>query len=252
MIKRDKKVRLRLNDSSAITEKQASFAVVESYKNIRTNLMFLLSNKKNKTFVVSSSLLGEGKSSVSYNSAVAFSQLGHKVLLIDADLRRPSIHKKMHLNNSAGLSSALVKFCTIEEAIQTKNACLDIMTSGPIPPNPSELLGSEAMDELLKELQEKYEYIIIDTPPIGIVSDALILAPKTAGMVMVVREGYCTHDNVKKALSSVEFAKVHLLGFVLNCSGFKSKQYNYKYKYGYGYGYGYNYSSYQSHTEENK
>lgn len=239
MKNKNKNIRSKEIESTVSHEKQASFAVVESYKNIRTNLMFLLSQKKNKIFVVSSSLIAEGKSSVSYNCAVAFSQLGHKVLLIDADLRRPSIHKKTHLDNSRGLSSALVKFCSVEEAIQPKNSCLDIMTSGPIPPNPSELLGSEAMDDLLKELNEKYEYIIIDTPPIGIVSDALILAPKTAGMVMVVREGYCTHDSVKKSLSSIEFAKARLLGFVLNCSGSKSKQYKYKYKYGYNYGYGY-------------
>ena len=251
MKKKEKNILSKETDSVIVPEKQASFAIVEAYKNIRTNLMFLLSQKKNKTFVVSSALLAEGKSSVSYNCAVAFSQLGHKVLLIDADLRRPSIHKKMHLDNSRGLSSALVKFCSVEDAIQAKNSCLDIMTAGPIPPNPSELLGSEAMDQLLEELDSKYEYIIIDTPPIGIVSDALIVAPKTAGIVMVVREGYCTHDSIRKTLSSIEFAKVRLLGFVLNCSGSKSKT-SYKYKYGYGYNYGYGYSSHHITTDNEK
>ena len=218
--------------STSSADKQVPFAVVEAYKNIRTNLMFTLAQSKNKIIVVSSTMQSEGKSSISYNCAVAFSQLGHKVLLIDADLRRPSIHKKMKLNNNRGLSSALVRFCTPEEAIQPKNSCLDIMTAGPIPPNPSELLGSEAMSKMLEKLQEVYEYIIIDTPPIGVVSDALVLAPKTCGVVMVVREGYCTHDQLRKSLASIEFANVRLLGFVVNGTGITSGGYgNYEYKY---------------------
>ncbi len=220
------------NRETSSSDKQVPFAVVEAYKNIRTNLMFTLLQSDNKIITVSSTMQSEGKSSISYNCAVAFSQLGHKVLLIDADLRRPSIHKKMKLNNTKGLSSALVGFCTSDEAIQPKNSCLDIMTAGPIPPNPSELLGSDAMSKMLEKLQETYEYIIIDTPPIGVVSDALVLAPKTCGIVMVVREGYCTHDQLKKSLANIEFANVRLLGFVVNGTGIASGGYS---KYGYKY-----------------
>lgn len=232
----------------ADAEKPVPFAVVEAYKTIRTNLQFLLSQNAKKAIVISSALQSEGKSSTAYNCAVAFSQLGHKVILIDADLRKPSIHKKMKLDNSSGLSSALVKFCPLEEAIHHKNAYLDIMTSGPIPPNPSELLGSTAMSDLLATLREKYEYIIIDTPPINVVSDALVLAPQTSGVALVVKDGYCTHDHLKKVLSAIEFANVRLLGFILNATGngsssYKSRysyrRYRYRYNYGYSYSYGY-------------
>lgn len=201
------------------------FAVIESYKAIRTNLMFLLSQTRSHTFEISSSLPGEGKSSCAVNLAIAFSQLGNKILLIDADLRKPSVYRKLRLQNSKGLSSVLVDFCTFSEAVMQINSNFDVLLSGPIPPNPSELLGSDQMTRLLDSIKDKYDYIIIDTPPVNIVSDAVVLAAKTEGIVMVVQDKKTTHDEFKKAVSSLSFADARLLGVVLNSSSEKSAKY---------------------------
>ena len=201
------------------------FVVIESYKAIRTNLMFLLSQTRSHTFEISSSLPGEGKSSCAVNLAIAFSQLGNKILLIDADLRKPSVYRKLRLQNSKGLSSVLVDLCTISEAVMQINSNFDVLLSGPIPPNPSELLGSDQMTRLLDSIKDKYDYIIIDTPPVNIVSDAVVLAAKTEGIVMVVQDKKTTHDEFKKAVSSLSFADARLLGVVLNSSSEKSAKY---------------------------
>lgn len=201
------------------------FTVVEAYKTIRTNLMYLLSQSKSRTFAISSSLPGEGKSSCSVNLAIAFSQLGSKVLLIDADLRKPSVYRKLRLQNAKGLSSVLVGFCEFDDALVHVNANLDVLVSGPTPPNPSELVASENMTEFLKMVEDKYDYIVIDTPPINVVSDAVLLAPKTEGVLMVVQDRKTTHDEFKKAVSSLKFANVRLLGVVLNGSSDKSAKY---------------------------
>ncbi len=205
------------------------FAVVESYKAIRTNLMFLLSQSRSHTFEISSSLPGEGKSTCAVNLAIAFAQLGSKVLLIDADLRKPSINRKLRLRNPKGLSSVLVDLCSFSEAVMSINANLDVLLSGPIPPNPSELLGSDSMSRLLEDIKDEYDFIIIDTPPINAVSDAVALASKTEGIVMVIQDRKTTHDEFKKAVSSLNFANANLLGVVLNGSSEKSAKYSTKY-----------------------
>ncbi|MBQ3088323.1 MAG: CpsD/CapB family tyrosine-protein kinase [Clostridia bacterium] len=210
------------------TNRTVPFAVVESYKAIRTNLMFLLSQTRSHTFEISSSLPGEGKSSCAVNLAIAFSQLGSKILLIDADLRKPSVYRKLRLQNAKGLSSVLVDFCSFSEAVMSINANFDVLLSGPIPPNPSELLGSEQMTRLLDSVKDKYDYIIIDTPPINVVSDAVVLAAKTEGIVMVVQDKKTTHDEFKKAVSSLSFADARLLGVVLNSSADKNAKYSTK------------------------
>lgn len=212
----------------------AHFAVVESYKMIRTNLLFLLSQTNEKTITVSSSVAGEGKSTTAINIAVAFSQLGCRVLLIDADMRKPSVHKKLHISNEKGLSSILVGFEKLEESTNSINQNFDVITSGPTPPNPSELLGSEQMTELLAKLNTLYDYVILDTPPVNIVPDALIVAPKTSGIVFVVQDYITPHAYFQKALNSIEFAGVKLLGVILNGSNNKTnKKYRYKYRYKY-------------------
>jgi len=187
--------------------------------------MFLLSQTRSHTFEISSSLPGEGKSSCAVNLAIAFSQLGSKILLIDADLRKPSVYRKLRLQNSKGLSSVLVDFCSFSEAVMQINANFDVLLSGPIPPNSSELLGSEQMSLLLDSVKDKYDYIIIDTPPVNIVSDAVVLAAKTEGIVMVVQDKKTTHDEFKKAVMSLGFADARLLGVVLNSSSEKSAKY---------------------------
>lgn len=214
--------------------KSVPFAVVEAYKTIRSNLLFLLSQNENKAITISSSLKGEGKSTTSVNIAIALSQLNSKVMLIDCDLRKATIHKKLKIKNDVGVTSVLANFCSLEEAITEINPYLSVLTSGPIPPNAAELLSSKRMDKLLEKLNQEYDYIIIDTPPINVVSDALVVAAKTNGIIMVVKDNYIDRTDFEKALSSIEFAGVRVLGAVLNSAAHtRSKSYRYKYVYKY-------------------
>lgn len=228
-----------------LTDKDAPFHIIESYKSIRTNLSFALSTVEKKTFAVSSANPGEGKSTTSANIAIAIAQSGSHVLLIDADMRKSVQHKIFELVNKKGLSTAVSKMHTPDECIQ-KNVMenLDIMTAGPIPPNPSELLASDTMEQMLHDLSEKYDVILIDTPPVNFVTDAMELAKSVSGIVLVVRYGRTTDEDVDNVFKRVELANMNLLGFILN--GVKSKHAGYytkygkgKYYYKKGYGYGY-------------
>lgn len=210
------------------TGRSVPFSVVEAYKTIRTNLMYLLSQSESKVFAVSSALPNEGKSSCAVNLSIAFSQLGSKVLLIDVDLRKPSIYRKLRLQNAKGLSSVLVGFCKFDDAVVSVNSNLDVLVSGPIPPNPSELVASDNMSALLQMLGSEYDYVILDTPPINVVSDAVLLAPKTEGVLMVVQDRKTTHEEFEKAANQLKFANARLLGAVLNGSANKSAKYSFK------------------------
>lgn len=230
--------------TEAPASKKVPFAVIEAYKTIRTNLMFSLPQDGCRSFVISSSVPGEGKSTTAVNIAVAFSQLGKKVLLIDADLRRPSIHKKLKLINTKGLCSVLSGTATFDECVQHSNNHLDVLTSGPLPSNPIELIESYALSQLLSSIESSYDFIVFDSTPINIVSDAISLAPKTDGLVLLVLEGSTRRDDVHHALSACRFANINVLGAVLNCVDTKnSRKYSYrKYKYsGYRYSYKYQY-----------
>ena len=220
--------------------KKVPFAVAEAYKKIRTNIMFQLSQIDGKVIAVSSADIGEGKSTTSLNLAVTFSQTGGKTLLIDADLRRASLNKKMNMENKDGFSNILAGFSTVEKVMHHLSESLDVITAGPVPPNPSELLGSKRFVDFLAEARKQYDYIIIDTPPIDIVSDALVIAPHTDGVVMVVRMGYTAHYMLQRALDSAEFAKINILGVVANGVEMKAvRRYNKSWYGRYGrYGYG--------------
>ena len=225
------------------------FAVVEAYKTIRTNLTFLLSNSESKVFGITSPEAGEGKSTTAINMAIAFSQLGDKVLLIDADMRRSSIHKKIKIENNGGLSGILAGFYKYDEVINHVSDTFDVITAGQVPPNPSELLGSARFKELVDEVGKKYSYVIIDTPPVDVVTDALVIAPQTAGLVLVVKDQVTPTDAINRTIEAAKFADINILGAVMNGANPKSsRRYGYrkygkygyrKYrKYGYGYGYG--------------
>ena len=224
--------------------KQVPFAVVEAYKTIRTNLTFLLSNSKAKVFGITSPEAGEGKSTTSINMSVAFAQLGDKVLLIDADMRRSSIHKKLKIENNSGLSEILAGFKDYKETIVHINDTLDVITAGQVPPNPSELLGSDNFKAFIEEVGQKYSYVIIDTPPVDVVTDAWVVAPQTAGLVLVVKDRYTPTDAISRAIETAKFAEINILGAIMNGANPKSKglyknlkNYSYnKYKsYGYAY-----------------
>ncbi|MBO4693004.1 MAG: CpsD/CapB family tyrosine-protein kinase [Clostridia bacterium] len=218
----------------SVQNKKIPFAVVESYKAVRANLSFLLSSAKRNTVVVTSPNSGEGKSTTAVNMAIAFSQLGERVLLIDADMRKATIHKKLKTENGDGVSNILAGMAEVGDCIKKINENLFFLPAGRIPPNPSELLGSPEFEKLLSKVSPAYSCVIIDTPPINVVSDTLVAAPLTAGVVMVVRDGVTQHDDIKHAISSAEFAGIKILGAVINGiknSSARGYRYNYYSKY---------------------
>lgn len=204
-------------NNPAIATSEVHFVVAEAYKTIRTNLLFILSqNPGCKVITVSSAKAGEGKTTNVINIAMAFSQLGKRVLLIDADLRRPSISKKLHIENALGLSEILAGFNTLSEAIVTVNPNFDVLPAGSVPPNLSELLASPSFDRMLESLRLAYDYIFIDTPPAGIVSDAIMLAPKTDGLILVIKSKSTTYAEFDRLIDNIKLADVRILGTVLN------------------------------------
>lgn len=226
----------------------SSFAAREAYNMIRTNIIFSLIDENNcRKIMFTSALPGEGKTTTCINMAITFAQTGAKVLLIDADLRKPRLDAYMEAKNKKGLSDVLGGFCNMEEAInRNENYKLDYMVSGPIPPNPTELLSSVAMEELLGKLGKEYDYIFLDTPPVTVVADAASLSKNVSGAVVVTRQNYSTHEMMTRALSALEFVGVKILGFVLNDVDNENKKGYYR-KYGRKYGKKYGYYSYYSY-----
>lgn len=238
-------------DRKTLLDKSFPFHIVESYKAMRTNLVFSLSTSDKKIFAVSSADPGEGKSTTSANIAIALAQAEHKVLLIDGDMRKPVQHKIFKLKNKNGLSSVIGKMKTAEQSIQKAvTANLDVLTAGPKPPNPSELLASEQAENLFKQLSEKYDYIVIDTPPVNVVSDAMGISKSLAGVLLVLKYGATTYDQTENAMKKIQLANMNMLGFILNdVTGKHHGGYYYKYKDKYGYS-GYGYGSQESGEDE--
>ncbi len=239
------------------------FKVEEAYKSIRANITFSLMKKGCKRIVLTSSVAGEGKTTTTLNLAVSFAQAGQRVLLIDGDLRKPKVHQYFGISNTPGLTDYLGSTVSAAKADRvdlfsivhtTEFDNLSVICSGTIPPNPAEILSSEPMAEFLDDVSKDFDYIIIDTPPINIVSDALPLIRESDGVVLVIRYNQSTHPEVEKAIAALEFIDAKVLGFIVNFVETKSGgKYNYgkysRYRYGYGgyggYGYGgYGYGGY--------
>ncbi len=192
------------------------FQIVEAYKTLRTNLLFTLATAERKTVIVSSAEPHAGKSTTAANLAIVMAQTNFKVLLIDADMRKPSLDRIFHVGRSEGLSKVTSAQTTFEQAVVKRVAPnLDLLPAGPIPPNPQELLCSDEMRKLLEEAEKHYHYIFIDAPPLSLVSDALMPMAWCAGMLLVVREGQTGRDDVRNALESVERIEGRILGTVL-------------------------------------
>lgn len=217
------------------------FRIEESYKSIRTNIMLSVIKNGCKTIVVSSSNAGEGKTTTSINLAISLSQADQRVLLIDGDLRKPKIHHYFSIPNAPGLTNFLSDVANnksrnadlFNTVHPTEIANLSIITSGSIPPNPAEILGSELMSEFLKEISKHFDYIIIDTPPINVVSDALPVVRMSDGIIVVIKSNSSTHPELAKTIEALKFIQANILGFVVNFVKNKSSRYSKKYGYTY-------------------
>lgn len=205
-----------------------SFAAAEAYKLLRTNLNFSLpANEGCKIIGVTSALKGEGKSTTSVNIAYTMAQSGQKVLLLETDLRLPTLAKRIRVRTKPGLSNLLVGQCAGNEILQKSGLLpnLWVATAGDIPPNPAELLGSKNMELTLKALSDVFDVIIVDLPPVTAVTDAAIVSKLVHGMVVVVRQNYCVRGAVDEVVRQLRFADAKILGFVMTGADTQAKNY---------------------------
>lgn len=231
--KKDKKMS---SQDVLLSSGNVPFQFIESYKTLRTNLEFVPIDTRCKKFLVTSSIPGEGKSTVSINLAITLAESRKKVLLIDLDLRKPTVKKNLKLKDvRSGVSSVLAEQKSEDDCIvYLSDINLYVLTSGPIPPNPAELIGSERMQHLMERLEEKFDYIIIDTPPVSVVTDAALASRLVHGVIFVLRQKYTTTEIVKQALSNLNNVNAKIVGCVFNAfNARKSSKYAYshsKYK----------------------
>ncbi len=220
----------RLNLVSYFNPKSSG---AESFRVLRTNIQFSNVDRNIKSLVITSAAPGEGKTTVVCNSAVAFAQAGNKVLLIDGDLRKPKIHSVFGFDSHKGLSLAITDMVNYKSYISKSEIDnLDIMPSGPVPPNPVELLGSNSFKALMEILKKEYDYIFLDSPPSSPFTDAAVTATACDGVLFVISAGMVNKDVIKYAISHFTNIKIDILGVVLNNVEIKSKAYgNYYYNY---------------------
>ena len=197
--------------------KNIEFIISEAYKSLRSNLNFTLRHEGCKKIVISSPVPEDGKSTTATNIGISIAQTGAKVLIIDCDLRKGKLHRLFNVKYRPGLSDILSRSMDVKSVIyKTTYTNLSVMPMGTIPPNPSELLASVEMEELLNKLDNEYQYIIIDTPPVKVVSDALNLVKMVDGVLIVVRQGVTTYPCIASTISRYQFLNANILGFVLN------------------------------------
>ena len=239
------------DDQKKILCQASPFVVKEAYSSIRTNLLFSQQGEDCPVFVVTSPTANNGKSINSVNMAVSFAQMGKKTLLIDADMRNPTLHRLFSIPVKNGLSEILAGLTDSITVSKTDIENLSVLTAGKIPPNPSELLASERTDKLLAFVKQHYDCVFIDTPPVNLVTDPTAFATKSTGYIMVIKSGVTDTQSTKKAVESLQSLGANIVGFVLNdateANGMKYysygkyRGYKYKSKYGY-YSYNYNYN----------
>ena len=264
--KSDEKRRATIaEDRKYILTSKSGFYIREAYKTLRTNVNFALADTEGcKVILVTSAMQSEGKSLTALNLAISLAQTESKVLIIDCDLRRPKLNRLLGASANIGLSNLLMDPKKLSGIVlKHEQLGISVILSGDIPPNPSELLASAKMQTLITVLRSEYDYIIIDTPPVDMVIDSVVLAPLCDGVLFVVKADHSERGAVIHAMEQLEYAKAKVLGFVFNGmnsesgSGYGKYRYQKYARYGYGkygygkygynrYGYGY---GYQSKTE---
>jgi capsular exopolysaccharide synthesis family protein len=222
------------NKTPLITQIPPHSPRAESFRVLRTNLQFVDVDKKQKVFVVTSAVPGEGKTSTATNLALSLAQGGSKTLLIECDLRRPKAASRLGYDAGVGVTTVLVGKVKLEDALQHDDESnLSFLAAGPVPPNPAELLQSRAMTDLLNATRSQYDVVILDAPPLLPVTDAALLAVKADGAILVISHGKVTREQVRHSIERLDQVDAHLVGLVLNRVPAKGGGY------GYGYGYGY-------------
>lgn len=220
---------LRSNQTGKKQLKEDYSIISEQFKLIRTGIDFSEIDTKKQVILITSPEVGTGKSTIASHLAVAYAEKGVRTLLIDADLRKPTQHKRFSKNLHTGLSNVITGAISLEESLQKvvlKNSSLSILTSGSIPPNPNDLLASTKMKDLITKLRGSFDKIIIDTPPVTVVSDALVLIDSLDGVILVCRYHKTLRENAKRAVIQLQRSKTKLLGIILNGTK-NAKKYDY-------------------------
>ena len=218
-----------------VTQNDPKNPAAEAYRVIRTSVQFAQAGKELKTIAITSCTPNEGKSMTIANLAIVLTQAGKSVLLIDCDMRNPTVHKNFNLSNKVGLSSCISMGTAVADAVQeTAIEGLDALTAGVIPPNPSELLGSERMQNILQRAKEEYDYVLIDTPPVLPVTDSLVLGSMVDGLILVIDSGEIKVEMARDVKNQLVHSGANILGVVLN----KVRSEHHGYGYGYYYYYG--------------
>ncbi len=234
-----KKTTFSAKDTKKTLHQNLEFTAAEQYKLLRTNLDFTIpEDEKCPIIGITSSMRGEGKSTTAINLAYVLAERGKRVILIDGDLRLPSVAKKMEIRSTPGLTNLLMgKEAYMSDFKSNLIESLYVLPSGDIPPNPSELLGSRRMDAFLEKLKDSFDYIVIDLPPVNIVSDALSISNLITGLVVVIREEYTEKKELEHCFRQLKLSNTNVLGFVMNESNLGNSSYGKykKYKYGRNY-----------------
>ena len=209
--------------------KNPKVAYAEAFRTVKTNIRYSSADKDKKVFLVTSTQPGEGKSTVAVNLAMSLSLDNKKVIIIDADLRKPTVHKRLQISGTTGLTDVLVGEAELDNTIIKVNEYLNVLVAGQIPPNPAELLASKGMEKLINKFREEYDYVILDGNPICVIADSQILASKVDGVILIARHEYTKKDELVNAKKLVEQVGGNVIGVILNRVRDKSRKYYYYY-----------------------
>lgn len=227
--RKSKKKESERRNPSLVVSGRPKAIVAEQFRNLRTNIQFSMVDRDLKSIVVTSGSPSAGKSTISANLATAFAKEDRRVLLVDADMRKPTVHQTFRLKNTKGLTTLLMqRKATLSDVVyKTNTEGLYLITSGPIPPNPADLLSSKRMGSLIEEIKEMFDLVIFDTPPVLPVTDAQIMASQVDGTVFVIREGVALKEDILKSKELLEMAEANVIGAVMNGAEKKGDSYYY-------------------------